>query len=267
MSDLVEIAQAERDALAFLGLLSHMHLRFDPPVPAPGEKAATHFGGLNIHGLAIDNLDGEILGIDRNVIHATESPLDHGEQRVLRAAIERVRQKRPRDTATAIESYYRSQMFIQPGTAPEDFLRKGATLYTTLEPCPMCASTLLVARVKRVVFVVDDKTYGGAWLTLKQSYYARDESTYGKLSIPGASPVLDEARSIYDAVLGRADELRSQGVRDTHVFDHMQDLLKAAFDVFAGLSAEHLVATAEDRARNHRTMVDLKRLLRIPYAG
>jgi tRNA(adenine34) deaminase len=36
----------------------------------------------------------------------------------------------------------------------------GATLVTTLEPCPMCAGAALLARVERVVFGADDPKAG-----------------------------------------------------------------------------------------------------------
>ena len=90
--------RAERDALAFLGLISSLHLRFDPPISVPNgnQSQPTHFHGLNIHALVIDNVDGEVLALEQNQIHAHQSPVEHGEQRVLRAAIARVGQKRPR---------------------------------------------------------------------------------------------------------------------------------------------------------------------------
>ena len=52
--------RAERDALAFLGLLSSLYLRFDPPISyGDGDTAQpTHFQGLNVHALVIDNADG-----------------------------------------------------------------------------------------------------------------------------------------------------------------------------------------------------------------
>ena len=37
---------------------------------------------------------------------------------------------------------------------------EGATLYTTLEPCPMCAGALVAARVARVVFATADPKAG-----------------------------------------------------------------------------------------------------------
>ena len=36
----------------------------------------------------------------------------------------------------------------------------GATLYVTLEPCPMCAGALALSGVKRLVFGAYDKKYG-----------------------------------------------------------------------------------------------------------
>ena len=38
---------------------------------------------------------------------------------------------------------------------------EGATLYTTLEPCVMCAGALVAARVARVVFGARDLRFGG----------------------------------------------------------------------------------------------------------
>src|SRR5258708_38256099 len=111
--------RAERDALAFLGLLSSLHLRFDPPITSPigNQPQPTHFHGLNVHALVIDNVDGEVLALEQNQIHAHQSPVEHGEQRALRTAIARVGQKRPRGTATTVEEYYRSQLFYGNGAA------------------------------------------------------------------------------------------------------------------------------------------------------
>jgi tRNA(adenine34) deaminase len=37
----------------------------------------------------------------------------------------------------------------------------GATLYCTLEPCPMCAGALVHARIRRLVFGARDLRFGG----------------------------------------------------------------------------------------------------------
>lgn len=38
---------------------------------------------------------------------------------------------------------------------------EGAALYSTLEPCPMCAGALLAARIQRLVFGARDLRFGG----------------------------------------------------------------------------------------------------------
>jgi tRNA(adenine34) deaminase len=40
----------------------------------------------------------------------------------------------------------------------------GATLYVTLEPCPMCLGALIQARIRRVVYAAEDERAGGLWL-------------------------------------------------------------------------------------------------------
>ncbi len=37
----------------------------------------------------------------------------------------------------------------------------GATLYVTIEPCPMCAGAIVLARIKRLVFGATDPKAGG----------------------------------------------------------------------------------------------------------
>jgi tRNA(Arg) A34 adenosine deaminase TadA len=58
---------------------------------------------LNIHAAVLDNVDGEVLALDRNTIHSDASPLQHGEQRTIRTAIAKVTMKRPRQPSQAIE--------------------------------------------------------------------------------------------------------------------------------------------------------------------
>ena len=77
--------------------------------------------------------DGQVLGEGWNCPIATHDPSAHAEIRALRDAGARVGNYRfPR-----------------------------ATLYVTLEPCPMCASALVHARVARVVYGAQDPK-GGA---------------------------------------------------------------------------------------------------------
>jgi len=43
----------------------------------------------------------------------------------------------------------------------KNYRLEGTTLYTTLEPCVMCAGALVAARVKRLVFGARDLRFGG----------------------------------------------------------------------------------------------------------
>jgi tRNA(adenine34) deaminase len=47
-------------------------------------------------------------------------------------------------------------------TATESWRLLDATLYVTLEPCPMCAGAILLARIERVVFGASDPEMGAA---------------------------------------------------------------------------------------------------------
>jgi tRNA(adenine34) deaminase len=45
--------------------------------------------------------------------------------------------------------------------AAENYRLTGATVYTTIEPCVMCAGALVNARIKRLVFGAHDERFGG----------------------------------------------------------------------------------------------------------
>jgi tRNA(adenine34) deaminase len=78
-------------------------------------------------------LDGHVIGRGRNAPIEGSDPTAHAEILALREA-------------AASTGNYRLE---------------GATLYTTLEPCVMCAGALVVARVERLVFGARDLRFGG----------------------------------------------------------------------------------------------------------
>ncbi len=258
---------AERDALAFLGLLSSLYLRFDPPI-SPGDGSAaqpTHFQGLNIHALIIDNADGEVLALEHNQIHAHQSPVEHAEQRALRMAIARIGAKRPRASATTVEDYYRAQMFYDDGAEDVDFLQRGATIYTSLEPCPMCATTILVCRVKRTVFLLQDTTYGGVWVSAKNQYYQKYHLAYGQLNLSDASsPFILRARNLHQAIFNRVEGVRKGKVIDTLIFDHLVEDLETGFKLFCQLTPDDLTTRGDHNTTNRRTFDDLRRMCNVP---
>jgi tRNA(adenine34) deaminase len=82
---------------------------------------------------AVVVLDGAVIGRGRNSPIARADPTAHAEILALREA------------AATIHNYR----------------LEGATLYTTLEPCVMCAGALVAARVARLVFGARDLRFGG----------------------------------------------------------------------------------------------------------
>jgi tRNA(adenine34) deaminase len=49
----------------------------------------------------------------------------------------------------------------QAAAALENWHLNGCTMYVTLEPCPMCAGALVLARIDRLVYGCDDPKTGG----------------------------------------------------------------------------------------------------------
>lgn len=78
--------------------------------------------------------DGAVLGRGYNLRERSSDPTSHAEMRAIRAAARKA----------------------------ENWRLLGATLYVTLEPCPMCMGAIILARVRRVVFGCRDPKAGAA---------------------------------------------------------------------------------------------------------
>ena len=74
------------------------------------------------------------IGASWNAPIALHDPSAHAEIRALRAAAKQV----------------------------QNYRLPGATLYVTLEPCPMCAGAIIHARIARVVYAAADERWGAA---------------------------------------------------------------------------------------------------------
>lgn len=83
---------------------------------------------------AIIVLEGKVIARGRNRIRELKDPTAHAEVLAIRAAALRLNQERLLET----------------------------TLYTTMEPCALCAGAIVLARVKRVVFGAWDVKAGAA---------------------------------------------------------------------------------------------------------
>ncbi len=83
---------------------------------------------------AVAVLDGTVIGRGHNRREADADPTAHAEMLALREA------------ARVLGSWRLA----------------GVTLYCTLEPCPMCAGAMVVARLSRLVYGADDPKAGAA---------------------------------------------------------------------------------------------------------
>jgi tRNA(adenine34) deaminase len=119
-----------------------MSLAADPPGPAADElwmqkalaiaRRAAARGEVPVAAIAVR--DGQRLSAAGNRMETAHDATAHAEMIVLRAAASRLRSWRLSDV----------------------------TLYVTLEPCPMCAGAIVLARIPRVVFGTADPKAGAA---------------------------------------------------------------------------------------------------------
>lgn len=109
------------------------------------ENGGGPFGALIVR-------DGELIAEGQNRVTADLDPTAHAEVTAIRAACQVV----------------------------GDFSLAGATLYTSCEPCPLCLSAALWARVDRVVFAADrdDAARGGFDDREFYELFTRDRSTW-----------------------------------------------------------------------------------------
>ncbi len=93
---------------------------------------AADLGEVPIGALVV--VDGQVIGRGHNLRENDGDPTAHAEIMAIRAA-------------AAVRKHWRLA---------------NATLYTTLEPCPMCAGAMVQARVKRLVYGAADPKAGAA---------------------------------------------------------------------------------------------------------
>jgi tRNA(adenine34) deaminase len=94
-------------------------------------REAAHAGEVPVGAVVV--LNGQVIGRGRNRPVELNDPVAHAEILALREA------------AAAIGNYRLER----------------TTLYSTLEPCVMCAGALVAARVERLVFGARDLRFGG----------------------------------------------------------------------------------------------------------
>ena len=96
-------------------------------------KRAASRGEVPVGAVVVDSATGNILARGHNLVEAHGDPTAHAEMLALRAA------------AKCLGSPRLTQ----------------ADLYVTLEPCPMCAQAISLARIRRLYFGAPDPKGGG----------------------------------------------------------------------------------------------------------
>lgn len=131
---------AERDRLLMLGTMAHLHVE-GTRSPYPAVAAAVAW---DVEDPA--KTPEFVLERSRNMEKLGE--IYHGETEAIEAAYRQARKGIPSDVPDRYNAY-------------TNLLSK-ASLYTTLEPCPMCAGTILLSRIPRVHYCMDDPGLRGA---------------------------------------------------------------------------------------------------------
>lgn len=96
-----------------------------------GRAAAA--GEVPVGAVLVEGSSGKVLARAHNLVETTHDPTAHAELLVIREAAQRLGRTRLED----------------------------ADLYVTLEPCPMCATAIAFARLRRVYFGAYDPKGGG----------------------------------------------------------------------------------------------------------
>ncbi len=117
---------------------------------AIAEAARAEASGDVPVGALVFDADGGLIARGHNTRESHGDPTGHAEVVAIRAAAE-VLQARAEATAAAAPH----ADFVSRRTTPKDWRLTGCTLVVTLEPCPMCAGAIVLARIPVVVF--------GAW--------------------------------------------------------------------------------------------------------
>ena len=88
--------------------------------------------------------------------------------------------------------------------AEDNYRLTGATLYVTMEPCPMCAGAIVHARIARVVYGAADEKWGGCGSVL--DVLAPGRLNHDVTVVPGVLAAESAAllRAFFQARRGRA---------------------------------------------------------------
>lgn len=130
-------------------------------------RAAASDGEVPVGAVLVDAITGEIVAAAGNRVEQDSDPTAHAEMVVIRAA----------------------------AALREDARLTTCDLYVTLEPCPMCATAISFARIRRVYFGAFDPKGGGVEngpRIFEQSTCHHRPDVYGGIGESDAAALLKE---------------------------------------------------------------------------
>lgn len=169
---------AEREEILVLGLMSYLHARSGQS-PQTGHNIASLIV-LDVQEVAARPV---LIVVERNRHLEKFSFVSHAELNAIQKASEELLQAAPLagGSPRAPQEVRRDLL--------ETFAR--ATLYTSLEPCPMCSNAVLLSRIPRVVYVLEDPGLRALDGTLKFSRvppewagHIRHATAYNRCALP-----------------------------------------------------------------------------------
>lgn len=249
----------ERDMIVSLGILARTYAAFDPPIRRG--SGAVHAGGFNVHAFVVDNRDGEVLAAEYNQIFVTEDPLEHAEQRAIRSAFRRLKEKIPRLAGITVEQYYKTQLFMEPGVSDEAFHTTGCSLYNTFDPCGFCATTLVACYMKRIAYLFEDHKFSAVYDLMKRDYFKGRDSIKQPVTVAeNGTGITGAAAELVKGLRAKVHKLESTGIPLVMTLDHCGPELESAATLLADWKDSSLVTMGDELDRNRRTLKDVQRI-------
>ncbi|GHH52858.1 tRNA(Arg) A34 adenosine deaminase TadA [Streptomyces candidus] len=123
--------------------------------------------------------DGEVVAIGNNQVTATLDPTAHAEVSAMRAACKVL----------------------------NSFSLEGCVLVTSCEPCPMCLSSALWARVDRIVFAADRDDAAAAGFDDRKFYDLFEKTPASMWPMPVEQLQVSNRTAPFDAWLAKSDRI------------------------------------------------------------
>lgn len=163
-------------------------------------RAAAAAGEVPVGAVVVDDATETVVARGRNAVEATHDASAHAELVSLRRAA--------RVGAERGEARARRGIRRRAAAARENWRLANCTLYSTLEPCPLCLSAAYAFRVRRVVYGAPDHRLGAieSWLRLPEA-----DHPFHSLEIEGGVRAGEAADAMRDFFRSRREDKPRRG--------------------------------------------------------